>query len=70
MCGQDETGEEVQTLELDKKLGQSRTNREVKMMKRCAEAGIRVPEVFYVDKKNRRFFHGVSERCDGKGVSV
>ena len=42
--------------ELDKKLGQSRTNREVKMMKRCAEAGIRVPEVFYVDKKNRRFF--------------
>ena len=26
------------------------------MMKRCVDAGIRVPEVFYVDKKNRRFF--------------
>ena len=26
------------------------------MMKRCVDVGIRVPEVFYVDKKNRRFF--------------
>jgi len=42
--------------ELDKKLSASRTNREVKMIRRCAELGVRVPEVFYVDKKNRRFF--------------